>query len=152
MGTTNDDRYSVLLLLSLIAFLMLSAFVKENHVLGDGVLALSMYVALVAATLELFQKRGLRLPATFLAGISMLIMLIYFFRPVHMIMVANWLFLAVFLGFVSVALFSDLGLPGSVTHGRIYILVSLYLLMETSYYAVFNLVETLHPRSFAETA
>ena len=152
MGTTNDDRYSVLLLLSLIAFLMLSAFVKENHVLGDGVLALSMYVALVAATLELSQKRGLRLPATFLAGISMLIMLIYFFRPVHMIMVANWLFLAVFLGFVSVALFSYVGLPGSVTRGRIYGLVNLYLLLGMFYFAVFNFIETVEPGSFRETA
>jgi ion channel len=150
MGRTNDDRYSVLLLLSLIAFLLLSAFVKENHVLGDGVLALSMYVALVAATLELSQKRSLRLPAAFLAGISMLLMLVHFFRPVYIIMVANWLCLAVFLGFVSVALFSYVGLPGSVTRGRIYGLVNLYLLLGLFYFAVFNLIETMQPNSFSE--
>ncbi len=151
MDTTNHDRYSLLLLLSLIAFLLLSAFVKENRGLGDGVLVLSMYVALVAATLELSQKRNLRLPATLLAGISMLIMLIHFFRPVHMILVANWLFLSVFLGFVSIALFSYLGLPGAVTRGRIYGLVSLYLLLGMFYFAIFNFIETVQPGSFQET-
>jgi hypothetical protein len=151
MDTTNHDRYSLLLLLSLIAFLLLSAFVNENHPLGDGVLALSMYVALVAATLELSQKRNLRFPATLLAGISMLIMLIHFFRPVHMILVANWFFLAVFLGFVSVALFSYLGLPGAVTRGRIYGLVNLYLLLGMFYFAIFDFIETVQPGSFLET-
>jgi hypothetical protein len=150
MDTTNHDRYSLLLLLSLIAFLLLSAFVKENHLLGDGLLALSMYVALVAATLELSQKRSLRLPATFLAGISMLLMLAHFFHPVYIIMVANWFFLAVFFGFVSVALFSYLGLPGSVTRGRIYGLVNLYLLLGLFYFAIFNLIETVQPGSFRE--
>lgn len=150
MDTTNHDRYSVLLLLSLIAFLLLSAFVKENRLLGDGVLALSMYIALVTATLELSQKRSLRLPATFLAGISMLLMLVHFLRPVHIIMVANWLCLAVFLGFVSVALFSYVALPGSVTPGRIYGLVNLYLLLGLFYFAVFNLIETMQPASFSE--
>ena len=124
---------------------------KEHHILGDSVLAFSMYVTLVAATLELSQKRNLRLPATFLAGISMVLMLAHFFRPVHMIMVANWLFLAVFLGFVSVALFSYLGQPGSVTRGRIYGLVNLYLLLGMFYFAIFNFIETVQPGSFRET-
>jgi|HubBroStandDraft_2_1064218.scaffolds.fasta_scaffold34685_2 hypothetical protein len=151
MDTTNHDRYSLFLLLSLIAFLLLSAFVKENHVWRDGVLALSLYVTLVAGTLELSPKRGLRLPATFLAGISMLIMLVHFFHPAYMIRVANWFFLAVFLGFVSVALFSYLGLPGSVTRGRIYGLVNLYLLLGLFYFAIFNVIETVQPGSFRET-
>jgi hypothetical protein len=139
------------LLLSLIAFLLLSSFVKENEVLGDGVLALSMYVTLVAGTLELSQKENWRWPGTFLAGISMLIMLAHFFHPAYMIMVANWFFLAVFLGFVAVALFSYLGLPGSVTRGRIYGLVNLYLLLGLFYFAIFNLIETVQPGSFRET-
>jgi len=151
MDTTNHDRYSLFLLLSLVAFLFLSTFVKENHLLGDGVLALSLYVTLVAATLELSQKRDLRLPATLLAGISMSLMLVHFFRPVHKILVANWFFLAVFLGFVSVALFSYVGLPGSVTRGRIYGLVNLYVLLALFYFAIFNFIETVQPGSFRET-
>jgi voltage-gated potassium channel Kch len=150
MDTTNHDRYSLFLLLSLIAFLLLSAFVKENHVLGDGVLALSLYVTLVAGTLELSQKRNWRWPGALLAGISSLIMLVHFFHPAYMIMVANWFFLAVFLGFVSVALFSYVALPGSVTRGRIYGLVNLYLLLGLFYFAVFNLIETMQPASFSE--
>jgi hypothetical protein len=151
MNTTRHDRYSLSLLISLIVFLMLSAFVKEHHVVGEGLLLLSMYVALVAGTLELAQKRNWRWPGALLAGISMLVMLVHFLHPVRMLMVANWLCLAAFLGFVSVALFSYLGLAGSVTSGRLYGLVSLYLLLGVFYYAIFNLIETLQPHSFLET-
>jgi hypothetical protein len=151
MGTTNDDRYSLFLLLSLITFLLVSAFVKEHHVLGDSILVLSLYVTLVAGTLELSQKENWRWPATLLASISTLTMLVHFFRPVYMIALANWLLLAMFLGFVSVALFSYIGLPGSVTRGRLYGLVNLYLLLGMFYFAIFSFLETAQPGSFSET-
>ncbi len=150
MDATNRDRYSLLLLVSLIAFIVLSAFVAGNHALGDGVLVLSMYAILLAATLELPQKGNWRWLGTVLAGISMLTLLVHLFRPVHIILVATWFFLAVFLGFVSVALFSYLGLPGPVTRGRIYGLVNLYILLGLFYFAIFNFVETVQPGSFRE--
>src|SRR2546430_6315600 len=53
---------------------------------------------------------------------------------------------------ISVALFSYVGLPGSVTRGRIYGLVNLYLLLGMFYFAVFNFIETVEPGSFRETA
>jgi hypothetical protein len=151
MDATNRDRYSLLLLLSLIAFIVLSAFVAGTHGLEDGVLVLSMYVILLAATLELPRKGNWRWLGTVLAGISMFIMLVHLFRPLPIILAATWLFLAVFLGFVSVALFSYLGLPGPVTRGRIYGLVNLYILLGLFYFAVFNFVETVHPGSFRDT-
>jgi hypothetical protein len=152
MNTARHDRYSLLLLISLIAFLLLSAFVKEHHVFGEGVLLLSMYIALVACTLELSQRKNWRLPGAILAGMSMTVMLVHFLNPARMIMVANWFLLAAFLGFVSAALFSYLGLGGSVTSGRLYGLVSLYVVLGVFYYAIFNLIETLRPHSFMETA
>jgi len=151
MNEARHDRYSLMLLISLIVFLMLSSFVSEHHVLGDVVLAVSIYVTLVTGTLELSQKRNWRWPGTLLAVISMVIMVIHFFYPGQLVMVANWIFLAAFLGFVSVALFSYLGLPGSVTSGRLYGLVSLYLMLGVFYFAIFNLLETVHPHSFMET-
>jgi hypothetical protein len=152
MNTARHDRYSQLLLISLVSFLMLSAFVKEHRVLGEGVLLLSMYVALVACTLELSQRKNWRLPGAILAGISMMAMMVHFLNPTRTIMAANWFFLAAFLGFVSAALFSYLGLGGSVTSGRLYGLVSLYILLGVFYYAIFNLIETIRPHSFMETA
>ena len=150
MDATNRDRYSLLLLLSLLSFIVLSAFVAGHHALGSGVLVVSMYVVLLAATLELPRKGNWRWLGTVLAGISMLFMLVHLFRPLHIILVATWLFLAVFLGFVSVALFSYLGLPGPVTRGRIYGLVNLYILLGLFYFAIFNFVETVQPGSFQE--
>jgi hypothetical protein len=151
MDTARHDRYSLLLLISLTVFLILSAFVKEHHVLGEGFLLISMYVALVAGTLELSQKTTWRRPGALFAGGSMLLMLIHYIYPAHVIMIASWFCLAAFLGFVSAALFSYLGLGGSVTRGRLYGLVSLYILLGVFYYALFNLLETIHPHSFVET-
>jgi hypothetical protein len=81
----------------------------------------------------------------------MSVMLAHFFHPDRITMVANWLSLAFFLGFVSVVLFSYLGRPGSVTRGRIYGLVNLYFLLGLFYFAVFNFIETVQPASFRET-
>jgi len=152
MNAARHDRYSLMLLISLIVFLILSAFVREHHVLGEGFLLISMYVALVACTLELSQRKNWRLPGIILAAISMSVMLVHFVHPTRMSMAANWFFLAAFLGFISAALFSYLGLGGSVTSGRLYGLVSLYILLGVFYYAIFNLIETVHPHSFMETA
>ena len=151
MDATNRDRYSLLLLLSLLAFIVLSAFVAGHHALGSGVLVVSMYVVLLAATLELPRKGNWRWLGAVLAGISMFTMLVHLFRPLPIILIATWLFLAVFLGFVSVALFSYLGLPGPVTRGRIYGLVNLYILLGLFYFAIFNFIETVQPGSFGET-
>src|SRR5580698_11526515 len=152
MNAARHDRYSLMLLISLIVFLILSAFVREHHVLGEGFLLISMYVALVACTLELSQRKNWRLPGIILAAISMSVMLVHFVHPTRMSMGANWFFLAAFLGFISAALFSYLGLGGSVTSGRLYGLVSLYILLGVFYYAIFNLLETVHRHSFMETA
>jgi hypothetical protein len=152
MNAARHDRYSLMLLISLIVFLILSAFVREHHVLGEGFLLISMYVALVACTLELSQRKNWRLPGIILAAISMSVMLVHFVHPTRMSMAANWFFLAAFLGFISAALFSYLGLGGSVTSGRLYGLVSLYILLGVFYYAIFNLLETVHRHSFMETA
>jgi hypothetical protein len=151
MSAGSHDRYSLLLLLSLIAFLMLSAFIKGNNVVGNYALLFSMYVVLVAGTLELPRKRNERWLGAVIAGICMMVMLVHFFLPSHITMVVNWLTLAFFLGFVSVVLFSYLGRPGSVTRGRIYGLVNLYFLLGLFYFAVFNFIETVQPDSFRET-
>lgn len=151
LDTTNQDRYSLLLLLSLVVFLLLSGLVTGRDTFGNYALLLSLYVVLVAGTLELPRKNNWRWLGTIIAGISMSVMLVHSFRPVPLVMVANWFFLALFLGFVSVVFFSYLGRPGSVTRGRMYGLVNLYLLLGLFYFAVFNLIETVQPHSFRET-
>jgi hypothetical protein len=151
MDEASQDRRSLVLLISLVVFLVLSAFVTEGNIAGEGILVLSMYVTLVAGTMELSQKRSLRWPGVLLAACSMLIMLIHFLRPVHATLVASWLLLAVFFGFISVALFAYLGRPGSISSGRLYASVSLYFMLGIFYYAIFNLVEAVYPRSFVET-
>jgi len=151
MNTADQDRHSLFLLLSLVVFLALSGFVRESRNVEKAVLELSMYVILVAGTLELSEKKSWRLPGILLASCSLIVALARFFYPLYVLKIADWLVLSAFVGFVSFALFSYLGKPGSITSGRLYASVSLYFLLGLFYYAIFNLLETVQPRSFIET-
>ena len=148
MTEASQDRNARALLISLIGFLLLSAFVPEGNTIGEAILSLSMYLTLVAGTLELSQKKSLRLPAVLLSSCSMVILLLYFFRPTHATMVASWLFLGVFFGFISIALFSYLGRPGAITNSRLYASVSLYFILGVFFYTLFNFAEAVSPHSF----
>jgi hypothetical protein len=151
MNTADQDRHSLFLLLSLVAFLVLSGFVRESRNVEKAILELSMYVILLAGTLELSEKKSWRLPGILVASSSLIAALARFFYPLYALKVTDWLVLAAFLGFVSFGLFSYLGKPGSITSGRLYASVSLYFLLGVFFYAIFNLLETVQPRSFAET-
>ena len=55
-----------------------------------------------------------------------------------------------FFGYVSLILFMHLGRPGRITRGRLYVSVSLYFLVGVFHFAVFDLVDSIHPGSFVE--
>jgi hypothetical protein len=90
-----------------------------------------------------------RWPATLLAVSSMLAMTVAHFFPSRPLWIVNWAILAVFFGFISVGLFSYLGRPGAVTDDRIFVSVSLYLLLGMLWFSLYNLLEAVHPGSFA---
>jgi len=58
--------------------------------------------------------------------------------------------LALFLALVSVSLFAYLGRSGQITTGRIYVSVSLYFLLAMVWFAIYSLLDAIHPGSFAE--
>jgi len=147
----NPEHRSLFLLLSVLTFIVLTAFL-ENSRAGEFLLVVSTYLTLVAATMELSERRLVFWTALPLAGISMILLLVshlafYQNRPIQL---ASDLVLAVFLGMVSVSLFTYLGRPGAITAGRLYVSVSLYFLMGLSWYVFYQLVNFFQPGSFAE--
>jgi len=149
MDTATKDRHALTLLVALLLFLVLGAFVSHDRT-GEVILAVGLGIALAAATVELTENRAMRLPGLILAcaaGAALVLCVLY---PVRWLLAANWALLAVFFGFINVNLFSYLGRPGRITNGRIYASVSLYLMIATFYFALFNLLETLDYGSFAE--
>jgi hypothetical protein len=149
VNTSTQDRRSLFLLVSLLFFLVLSAFVTKDRA-GEITLMLAMYVILVAAILGTSTRKILQWLAILLGACSVVVMNVSIFSPARGVRVTNWLLLAGFFGLVSVSLFSYLGRPGSITSGRLYASVSLYLLLGTFYYAIFNLIETVYPGSYVE--
>jgi len=72
------------------------------------------------------------------------------YHPVRILWIATWTLMALFFGYVSVILFMHLGRPGRITRGRLYVSVSLYFLLGVFYFAVFDLVDSIHPGSFVQ--
>jgi hypothetical protein len=79
----------------------------------------------------------------------MLAMTINHFSPSRPLGIVNWTILAAFFGFISVGFFSYLGRAGAVTDDRIFVSVSLYLLLGMLWFSLYNLLEAIHPGSFA---
>jgi hypothetical protein len=60
--TETHDRHSLVLLVSLLFFLVLSAFVRDDWI-SEVVLVLSMYSTLIIAILKISEKRDMPWPA-----------------------------------------------------------------------------------------
>jgi hypothetical protein len=148
---SKTDRRSVILFVSLLLFLLVSPLIQKDRA-GEVILIVCMYVILFAAIVELSGRRAARWPAILLTIASMFSLLIWYIHPLHKLLVVNWVLLIGFFGFVSVRLFSYLGDPGRVTAGRMYASVSLYLILGIFWWAVYGLIETIHPGSFAEAS
>ena len=149
INTKTQDRHSLVLLVSLLFFLVLSAFVRDDWI-SEVVLVLSMYAILIIAILKVSEKRAMPWSALLLASSSLLVTLVCVFHPVHPLRIANWLFLSAFFGYVSVALFSFLERSGAIIRAKLLACSGLYLILAMFYYAVFNLIQEIHPGSFVE--
>lgn len=149
MTFINQDRRSLFLLVSVLLFFVLTPFLQENEI-GESCLVVSIYLTLVAATLELSAKPILFWTAIPLAGISMTLVLASHLHRTQTLLIANHVVLTVFFGFVSVALFHYLGRKGQITSGRLYVSVSLYFLLALDWFSLYTLISAFQPGSFAE--
>jgi Ion channel len=147
MPTAREDRRAVILLVSLLVFILVSPFATEDRK-GEIVFLFALYWTFGAALVELSPNKSLRVPSLILAVGSLSAALVALYHPGRIMAVTAWAIMALFFGYVSTVLFIHLGRPGKITSGRLYVSVSLYLLLGIFYFAVFNLLDTLHPGSF----
>ena len=149
MSDPIDDRRSLFLLLSLLLIILLSPFL-ETHRAGEFFLLIALFGTLTIAVLELHGKRSLRWLAIIIATPIVLIELVGVFYPFHSLLILDYALLTAFFGFSSIALFTYLGKPGAISSGRIYASVSLYLMLATFWFALYNLMEAIYPHSFVQ--
>ena len=148
-NSETHDRHSLVLLISLLFFLVLSAFVRDDWI-SEFVLVLALYTVLVFAMLRIYATRILPSPALLLTISSFLVALTCVFQPTHTLRTANWLLLSIFFGYVSVAFFSFLERSGPIIRAKLDACLGLYLILAMFYYAIFNLMQEIHPGSFIE--
>jgi len=151
LNAETHDRQSLVLLIALLFFLVLTAFVRDDWI-SEVAVALAMFAVLVFATLKMSHKRTLPWPALVLTAASLVITIICIFRPIHSLLTANWLFLSTFLGYISVVHFSFLERAGALVRAKLDACLGLYLILAMFYYAIFNLMQEIHPGSFMEIA
>jgi len=150
MNTVINDRHSLFLLVSLVAYILLIPFV-EGHWIGEAVLLVSIFVTLLAAAVLLSAAVTWRWPAIVVAVSSVLTTVAAQYYPIHVLIIAQAILLVAFFGFLSVGLFSYLGQGGSVTRGRLYASASLYLMLAVLWTVAYRLIEEIHPGSFVVT-
>lgn len=149
-GFHIHDRRALALLLSLIFFLV-TVPILERKPLGELVLIASLYAMLVTAVLQLAAlegKRWLILLGILLAGASMTFILLSNLRATRPLIAINQCLLILFFSMIVVGSFKALGRPGTITRARLYLSVSVYLLLGMVWFAGYRLIEALHPGSF----
>jgi len=149
MSDPIDDRRSLHLLLALLLLIMLSPFLETGRA-GKFFLVIALFVTLTLAVLELHGKRTLRWLAIIVATPIVSIELAGVFYPSRSLLILDYALWMAFFGFFSVELFTYLGKPGTISSGRIYASVSLYLMLATFWFALYNLMEAIYPASFVQ--
>jgi hypothetical protein len=145
----NLEQRSKLLLVSILLFFILPPFLEGNNI-GEVALIGNLYLTLVFATLQLAAVRALFWSAAPIAATSIVLLLLSHYVPTKNLLIMNYLVLAVFLMLVSVSLFTYLGLDAGITSGHLHVSVSLYFLLGMTWFALYSLLNTLRPGSFAE--
>ena len=148
-GLLNRERRSKFLLVSILSFFVLAPLLEEREI-GKLTLILILYVTLVSATMELAEKRILFFSAIPIALSSMVLLLLSHFQPTRLLLIINGVVLAAFLLIVSISLFIYLGYRRGSTSSRLIISVSLYFLIGMSWFAIYNVVNSVQPGSIAE--
>ncbi|HEY6290083.1 MAG TPA: ion channel [Terriglobia bacterium] len=150
MTTVISDRHSLFLLVSLLTYILLIPFLEGNRI-GEVILLVSIFTTLLAAAVLLSAAATSQWPAILLAVSCLLATAAVHFYPIRLIVIAQGALLIGFFGFLSVGLFSYLGQGGSVTSGRLYASVSLYLMLAVFWMTIYRLIDVVYPGSFALT-
>src|SRR5206468_1952722 len=142
------NRRPGLLLVSLLIFFALEPVFEKDRI-GSGFLVALTFFPIFAAALELSARSLRRWPGILLATGAAGLTIISYRHPIPAVLIAKWALLSGFFGAVAVGLFSYLGQPDADSRDRLSVSVSLYLILGMSWFALFNLLETINPGSFA---
>jgi Ion channel len=150
MRPLTEDQRALFLLLSVLLYLILTPFLQGERV-GEMFLVFSLYVIMVAASVELAANHLMVRPAIPLAVLSVVLGLIHYFHPSRVVTFLHFTALVAFLGFVAVGLFLYLGRPGAITPGHLYGSVSLYFILALIWVGIYSLINAGYPGAFLET-
>jgi len=152
MTASAQDRHSLFLLLSLVLFCTLAPLLEQGRI-GERVVLAFFVITLIAAAVELSDQQAIRRVAVPLVACTIVVHLgAHFYATMRPLVIASHVLSTASFGFVSVALFAYLGRPGVITSGRLYASASLYLILGMFWFAVYNLIETIHAGSFVQMA
>jgi Ion channel len=150
MKAITEDHRALFLLLSVLLYLILTPFLQGDRI-GEMILVFSLYIIMVAASVELAANHLVVRPTILLAVLSVVLGLFHYFNPSRTVNFLHFAVLVAFLGFVAVGLFLYLGRPGAITPGRLYGSVSLYFILALLWVGIYGLINVGYPGAFLET-
>lgn len=149
MHSWNRKERSLFLLFTVLVVFIATPFVEHREG-GEILVVANLYLALVAAAVKLSEKRALRFLAVPLAIASMTFLWLNHMYDAWALTLASYASLTVFIGLACVSMFLYLDRSGEIGSERIYVSVCLYLLMALGWFALYSLIDTIEPGSFAE--
>ena len=139
---------NLLLLLSLLLVILLNPVLDH----GDGrrvVLGALMFIPVILSTVRMSQISGVRMwPALSLMVGVFAFAVASSISPNRLVQGFHWGFLAAFFALTAARLFWHLQNSSSVRRADLYTAVSIYLLIGTTWAALYGVMEVLHPGSF----
>jgi hypothetical protein len=138
------------LLISIVLLFTLAPML-ENTRTGGLLLLLNLYFTLVAATMQLAERRIIFWSAIPIALTSIVLSAVSHYFPGRPLEFASNLALGAFFSLVSISLFTYLGEKGTITKDRIYASVSLYFLLGLTWFALYSMINVAQPGSFTQS-
>ena len=149
MSLLTHRSRSLFLLCGVLLIFVVTPFLEDRE-RGEILVVLNLYLTLVAATVQLSERRKLFLSAIPLAGASVGLLWLNHVYHYRAFAIATNISLIAFIGLVCVSLFVYLGKKAAIDRERIVISVCLYFLFGLFWFSVFQLTNAVYPGSFAE--
>jgi len=145
-----EQRRDLLLLLSLLLVILIHPTL-DHGTIRRLVLAVLTFVPLVLATIKISKRKGWALPLVVLISGSMICGIGGTIFPNDLLLVSQWILLAVAFAVSVAGLFSYLQEARTITRGHLYTAASIYLLIAMLWFTLYSAIEKFYPGSFLQT-
>jgi hypothetical protein len=147
---SNDSNQDLYLLVSLLVVALLHPFLDDGR-WSRLILGVLTFAPLVIATIRTSQRKSLLWAFVVLISCALIASIAGFVTGSYLIQIVEWSLMTVAFALAVRGMFLYLWHATTVSAGHLYTAASVYLLLATEYYALYNVIALIHPHAFLTT-